>query len=73
MGVISMLWCAAQSPLPLAVAWPASTWALAAVAVGVAAVLFGLVLYEVLVTKALRRPALRIVEGGRSALQLKPA
>ncbi len=68
-----MLWCPTVNPVPLAFAWPVSTLVLPALAVVVAVALLAVVTYKTWAPKSAYRPALRVVDGGQSDLNLKPA
>ena len=68
-----MVWFAVPNAVPLAVTWPLSTLALPLLALAVAAVPAGVVVYKALRREAADRPTLRVVEGGRTELRLKPA
>ncbi len=71
--VIPMLWCVVQNPILLAVTWPLSTLVLPVLAIAVAAVPIGVVAYKTFVRELPCGPGLRVLEGGRTKLRLKPA
>ncbi|MBI1817236.1 MAG: hypothetical protein HYR72_19875 [Deltaproteobacteria bacterium] len=68
-----MLWCVVQTPLAPALTWAVSAWVLPAVALAVALVPVGLLVYKTLTRAEAYRPKLRVVEDRRAELTLKPA
>ena len=68
-----MLWFAVQTPVAPALTLAVATWVLPAVAFVVATVPVGLLVYKTLTRSYAARPALRVVEGRRTELTLKPA
>lgn len=68
-----MLWTAVLTPWAPALTWSVSTWVLPAIAAAVAVVPVGLAAYKTVTRAPSYRPALRVVEGRRNELTLKPA
>jgi len=68
-----MWWTAVLTPWAPALTWSVSAWALPVIAAAVAVVPVGLAVYKTVTREPVYRPALRVVEGRRNELTLKPA